>query len=69
MPKATVQKTPQGETDLHSAIKALVEYFDEIAETARRVADRERSDRALTAHSRPPHRSRHHDDFCEESVP
>jgi hypothetical protein len=41
MSKATVQKYPCDETDLHSAIKTLVEYFDEIAETARRTIDRD----------------------------
>jgi hypothetical protein len=39
MSKATVQKYPYDQTDLHSAIRTLVEYFDEIAETARRAVE------------------------------
>ena len=65
MPKATVQKYPQDETELHSAIKALVDYFDQSAETARTRAAREQSERALKHQSKAPHRSRHEDDFCE----
>ena len=65
MPKATVQKHPQDETDLHSAIKALVDYFDQSAETARTRAAREHSERALRDQHRPPPRSRHDEDFCD----
>jgi hypothetical protein len=58
MPKATVQKYPCDETDLHSAIKVLVQYFDEIAETARRVSDREHTERALRTQPKSPQQSR-----------
>jgi hypothetical protein len=58
MPKTTVQKYPTDETALHSAIKALVDYFDQIAETARRLADRERPDGPMATHARSPYRSR-----------
>ena len=68
MPKATVQKYPQDETDLPSAIKALVDYFDQTAETARTRAAREQSERARKHHDKPPHRARHDDDFCEGTV-
>jgi hypothetical protein len=51
MSKATEQKYPDDQTDLHSAIRALVEYFDEIAETARRALDRD-SPTALTPRNR-----------------
>jgi hypothetical protein len=58
MPKATVQKYPPDETVLHSAIEALVEYFDQIAETARNLADREQPERAVTDGCRSQQRSR-----------
>jgi hypothetical protein len=57
MPKPTVQKYPNDETDLHSAIRVLVDYFDMSAETFRRTAEREQSDRERAAHSRSPQRS------------
>jgi len=58
MPKVTVQKYPEDETSLHSAIKALVDYFDQIAETARRLTDRDESGRPAPGQFRSPYRSR-----------
>jgi hypothetical protein len=58
MPKVTVQKYPQDETSLHTAIQALVDYFDQIAETARSLTDRDESGRATTGQFSSPYRSR-----------
>jgi hypothetical protein len=58
MRKVTVQKYPQDESSLHSAIKALVDYFDQMAETARRLSDRDEPSRATTGQFNSPYRSR-----------
>jgi hypothetical protein len=47
MPNRTVQKYPHDKTDLHTAIAALIEYFDQTAETSRQVAERDKSKRAF----------------------